>query len=528
MRLATVAQILARHQLLVGAADLDLPDLEITAIKTDSRAVTPGSLFIAIAGLQYDGHDFINQAIQNGAAAIVCEKPVHIPVPTLTVVNSRQASAILSAFWWGNPADDLICIGVTGTNGKTTTSFMIDAILEEAGYTTGIIGTIITKIGHRLTESKMTTPDPWDLAHLLHHLVEQQAEVVTMEVSSHAITQDRCFGLAFQIGILTNISPDHFDLHSGLNEYIQAKADFFKLVDPQGRTLANGDDPLVRQALAVGSAQNPIFFGLSSDCQIRGEDLVINSTGSSFTLLWNDLTGIGGNPIPADSLLVSLKMPGRHNVYNAIAAAATGLLLGIRPTVIKRALATFSGVARRLQYIYQGDVSIIDDFAHNPASLQAAIAACSPLASRQLILVHAIRGNRGVSINRQNAEAIAASIKQKNLPVKCILTASEDVVTEQDRVSSDEKQVFFDTFQQAKVPYRYYPKLRHALDSALASAARGDVILLLGAQGMNAGNRLFHQIAADHPQIAIADPYDELSSEPAIIAIPDYLQLTSH
>lgn len=527
MRLATVAQILAAHRLLVDCTTNDLPDLEITAITTDSRAVTPGSLFIAINGLNVDGHDFINQAIHNGAAAIVSEKPIRLSVPRLTVVNSRQASAILSAFWWGKPADELICIGVTGTNGKTTTSFMIDAILEEAGYNTGIIGTLVTKVGRRLTEAKLTTPDPWDLAHLLHHLVEEQAEVVTMEVSSHAIAQDRCFGLAFQIGILTNISPDHFDLHSDLNEYIRTKGDFFKLIDPAGRALANGDDPLVRQALAVGQVQNPLLFGLSAHCHIRGTDLVIGSTGTSFTLSWDALTAIGGQQLVADSVPISLKIPGRHNVYNAVAAASAALLLGIRPPIIKQALTSFTGVARRLQYIYQGDILIIDDFAHNPAGLQAAIAACAPLTSRQLILVHAIRGNRGVTINRQNAEAIIASIREEAVPVKCILTASEDVVSEQDRVSPDEKRAFFETFQQAEVPYRYYPQLREALASALAASARGDVILLLGAQGMNAVNRLLRQIIAEHPQIAIADPYDELSSEPAILAIPDYLQLTS-
>ncbi|MBO8125633.1 MAG: UDP-N-acetylmuramoyl-L-alanyl-D-glutamate--2,6-diaminopimelate ligase [Firmicutes bacterium] len=523
MNLEDIYTILNQANLL-KTAPKPVPDLEIGTISVDSRRVEPGAVFIAIPGTRHDGHAYVQEAIDKGAVAVISERPLEVSAPILRVVNSRKAAAILSAYYWGRPGKDLLCLGVTGTNGKTTTAFMIDAILEEVGYNTGLIGTVLTKIAGRIFESAMTTPDAPELHHLLHHMVEQEVEAVTMEVSSHGIMQDRCYGLELDVGILTNISTDHWDVHPTFEHYVETKLAFFDLVTEGGLKAANGDDPKIRQALASHPIEGLVTFGISPESQVKARGLKTHGHGTRFILAWNRLPSRGGAPVEAGEVPVDLSLPGKHNVYNSLAAATATLFLGIDPHIIPRALKSFSGVARRLQVIYDGDFTVIDDFAHNPASIKTALEAATGLTQGKLIIVNAIRGNRGLQINRENAETLADFIQESQRQTRLIVTASQEAVGEHDRVSSGEKEVFLQTLRKKEIPYSFFSTLKKAIKTALKQVAAGDLLLLLGAQGMDQGSRVFRELMAQTPEIAKADPFDELAKEPAIIGISEYLE----
>lgn len=523
MLLSELQSLLDKENLLVSVNQGAFPDRPIRAIATDSRQVCPGDIFVAVPGVKHDGHIYVSEAINRGASAVISQQPLDIPLPLLLVVNSRKAVAILSANWWGRPSENLLCIGITGTNGKTTTAFMVNAILEQAGYHTGLIGTILTKIDNRVFNSKMTTPDAATLQHLLHHMVEKDVEAVTMEVSSHGISQDRCYSMSFDAGVLTNITQDHHDLHPNFADYLQTKLRFFDLISPQGLKAINADDPVVSQATAGLDMPNMVRFGLTPQAEIRAEGIELGDGYSQFRLKWQEAPLIGGNKLVPGETSIRLPLPGKHNVYNALGAAAVALFLGIAPESISTALTGFTGVARRLQLLHEGNIRIIDDFAHNPASIKTAVEAVRYQTPQRIIIVNAIRGNRGCQINQENAQTLARCYEQSPRKTMLIITASTDVVGDHDLVSPEEKQNFLSTLQQAEVPYTFFPTLEEALSQALSRAESGDLILLLGAQGMDKGAELLHNLLPAQPKIQQADPFDEQSSEPAIISIPQYL-----
>ena len=522
MHIQEIVKLLVEQHLLVSAPD-NLPVIKINAISTDSRQVQPGNIFVAIPGTQHDGHTFIQEALNKGAQAVISEYTLELPVPLLQVVNSRQAVALLSAHWWGYPSQKLLCSGITGTNGKTTTAFILNAILEKAGYSTGLMGSILTKIQDHVYPSTMTTPDAPTLQHLLHHMVEEEVEAVTLEVSSHGILQDRCFGISFAAGILTNISPDHHDLHPTLDHYIQTKLAFFQLVAPTGLRAVNGDDPLIQKAITSVNLPNLVYFGLTKSCHLQAVGLQVQPSKSIFTLAWNSLPQIDGAICPPGQVPVTLNIPGKHNVYNALGAATAALFLGIPPEIIVEALATFTGVARRLQLVHEGNIRIIDDFAHNPASIRTAIEACLLLDSQHIIIVNAIRGNRGLTINRENAATLASYYRLRPQNISLIITSSQEIVGKHDLVSPAEAEAFLTTLEDTQTPFTYYPQLNTALKSSLSKVKKGDLILLLGAQGMEQGAEQIQKLLLDTPEIVTFDPYDELSVEPTIINLPTYL-----
>ena len=368
-------------------------DRRITSLCYDSRETSPGGLFVAVRGNVLDGHSFIEQAIERGAIAIVAEEPnltqrvTHIQVP-----DSRDALARLAAAFYSKPSKQLRMIGVTGTNGKTTTTFLIKHLLGRAGQRTGLIGTVSYEIGERVLPASRTTPESLDLQAILAQCVDAGCINVVMEVSSHALTLDRVDGISFRVAIFTNLTQDHLDFHPGMREYFEAKARLFAgLRDSEAKSrtaIINVDDAYGQQLIARFGRDVPtITFGMGARADLRASNFKIEPTGTSYQL---DIKG--------KSFLVRLPLIGRFNIYNSLAALAAiqGLGLDVRAAVL--ALARAPQVPGRLEAVpARRQFQVFVDYAHTDDALLNVIKTCRDLGPNRLILVFGCGGNRDKS-----------------------------------------------------------------------------------------------------------------------------------
>lgn len=370
-----------------------LLDRRITSLCYDSREASPGSLFVAIRGKVVDGHGFIEQAIDRGAIAIVSEEPgltqrvTHIQVP-----DSRDALARLAAAFYSNPSKQLRMIGVTGTNGKTTTTYLIKHLLERAGQRTGLIGTVSYEIGERVLPASRTTPESLDLQSILAQCVDARCANVVMEVSSHALELERVDGIGFRVAIFTNLTQDHLDFHRGMKEYFEAKARLFaglRDAEGKGRTaVINVDDAYGQQLVARFGRDLPITtFGMGARADLRASNFKIEPTGTSYQL---DIKG--------KSFLVRLPLIGRFNIYNSLAALAAIQALGLDVRAAVLALARAPQVPGRLEAVpARRQFQVFVDYAHTDDALLNVIKTCRDLSPNRLIVVFGCGGNRDKS-----------------------------------------------------------------------------------------------------------------------------------
>jgi UDP-N-acetylmuramoyl-L-alanyl-D-glutamate--2,6-diaminopimelate ligase len=370
-----------------------LLDRRITSLCYDSREASPGSLFVAIRGKVVDGHGFIEQAIDRGAIAIVSEEPgltqrvTHIQVP-----DSRDALARLAAVFYSNPSKQLRMIGVTGTNGKTTTTYLIKHLLERAGQRTGLIGTVSYEIGERVLPASRTTPESLDLQSILAQCVDARCANVVMEVSSHALELERVDGIGFRVAIFTNLTQDHLDFHRGMKEYFEAKARLFaglRDAEGKGRTaVINVDDAYGQQLVARFGRDLPITtFGMGARADLRASNFKIEPTGTSYQL---DIKG--------KSFLVRLPLIGRFNIYNSLAALAAIQALGLDVRAAVLALARAPQVPGRLEAVpARRQFQVFVDYAHTDDALLNVIKTCRDLSPNRLIVVFGCGGNRDKS-----------------------------------------------------------------------------------------------------------------------------------
>jgi UDP-N-acetylmuramoyl-L-alanyl-D-glutamate--2,6-diaminopimelate ligase len=340
-----------------------------------------------------DGHGFIEQAIDRGAIAIVSEQPgltqraTHIQVP-----DSRDALARLAAAFYSNPSKQLRMIGVTGTNGKTTTTYLIKHLLERAGQRTGLIGTVSYEIGERVLPASRTTPESLDLQSILAQSVDARCANVVMEVSSHALELERVDGIGFRVGIFTNLTQDHLDFHRGMKEYFEAKARLFAgLRDGEGKgriAVINVDDAYGQQLVARFGRDLPIItFGMGARADLRASNFKIEPTGTSYQL---DIKG--------KSFLVRLPLIGRFNIYNSLAALATIQALGLDVRAAVLALARAPQVPGRLEAVpARRQFQVFVDYAHTDDALLNVIKTCRDLSPSRLIVVFGCGGNRDKS-----------------------------------------------------------------------------------------------------------------------------------
>jgi UDP-N-acetylmuramoyl-L-alanyl-D-glutamate--2,6-diaminopimelate ligase len=365
-------------------------DREITGIRYDSRRVTSGNLFVAVRGASFDGHSFIEQAVDKGAVAVVGEQPTLSQRATAIVVpDSREALAQLAATFFGYPSRKLRMIGVTGTNGKSTTTFLIKHLLERANQSTGLIGTVQYEVGQRLLPAPRTTPESLDLQELLSQCVASGCRNVVVEVSSHALSQGRANQMEFNVGAFTNLTRDHLDFHQGMKGYFEAKARLFESLrenrNKEGKAVINVDDPYGQQLVARFGRDLPIItYGMGARAEFRASDFKVEMNGTSYRLDAKD-----------KSYFVRLPLIGRFNIYNSLAAltAANAMGLDIRTAVL--ALAKAPQIPGRLEAVpAKRKFQVFVDYAHTDDALLNVVKTCRDLNPNRLILVFGCGGNR--------------------------------------------------------------------------------------------------------------------------------------
>ena len=380
---------------------------EIALVTVDSRQVIPGALFVAVPGLIADGHDFIAQAIRKGAAAIVAEKPLaHDAISFVQVKDSREALAQIAANYYDRPAGKLRIIGVTGTSGKTTTTKMIESILEATGEPVGLIGTIEYRAGSVREIADRTTPDAVVLHHWFARMVDEGVRLAVMEVSSHALALRRTHGIPFTAAAFTNLSRDHFDFHKDFEDYFAAKKMLFDQIDRGRRSgVVNGDDEYGRRlASELGSAA--ITFGRSD-----GHDI---HPAPGFEVAIGGLKGTLATPM--GEIRVDSPLLGWPNLYNWMAAVGTALAAGVEREAIEEGIRNLRTVRGRFEQIESdGDEAIIVDYAHKPDALEKLLRAVRELApERRIILVFGCGGDRDAG-KRPLMGAIAAKMADRTI-----------------------------------------------------------------------------------------------------------------
>ena len=355
-------------------------DLEINDVQIDSNKISKNSLFISIKGEKSDGHDYINQAKNYGAIAVVSSKELPIAITQIIVENTRQAMSIIARNFYDSPQDKLKLIGVVGTNGKTTTSHMIYNVLKNAGVKCGLIGTIGNYYRHIHMPSDLTTPDPLSLYKIFSEMLEDEIDTVVMEVSAHAIYYDKTYGLKFEVGVFTNFSQDHLDFFKTLENYEQAKLKFFR--NNECKYIVTNIDDSVGLKLSR-EFKNSITYGLNSPSDIFAIDVKESTDSTSFIINLFDCV-----------YDLKLNFIGTYNVYNAIACATVCALVGVKPKDVFTGLEKISGVKGRLERVSKTTLNIYIDYAHTPDGLEKVLKTLKRICKGRLICLFGCGGNR--------------------------------------------------------------------------------------------------------------------------------------
>jgi len=439
------------------------PALPVGDVAYDSRRIVPGAVFVAIRGLVADGNHFVEAAVRKGAVAIVSEAPARADLPAawIQVADAREALALLSAARLGHPARRLQLVGVTGTNGKTTTTYLIDAILRAAGRTTGLVGTVQYRVGERLAESVRTTPESSDLHRLFREMADAGCSHATLEVSSHSLALKRVHGCEFQLAVFTNLTRDHLDFHGNMDAYFAAKRALFDTaLRADGHAVVNADDDRAAE-LVRASRGRVTSFGIDHPADFRAEDLQLSLRGARFSLRF-----------PAGAFDVETPLLGRFNVENVLAACAAGYALGVAPEALRRGVASLRGVPGRMERVEAGqDFAVIVDYAHTDDALRKLLETVRELRPRRLIAVFGCGGDRdrtkrplmGAVAARLSDVAIVTSDNPRSEPPEAIL---DDVVRGMNGYRTAERHLLVDR--------------REAIAKALELAGPGDAVVIAG------------------------------------------------
>ncbi|OJF90944.1 Mur ligase family protein [Alkalibacterium sp. 20] len=466
-------------------------DCNIKKLAYHSSHVEPGTLFVCIRGFQIDGHDYAGYAEKNGAAAIVVEKFMpDITIPQFLVADSRRALAELSDSFHKNPSRFMRLFGVTGTNGKTTITYMTDAVFRAYELKTGLIGTIMVKYDDVMVPSVLTTPESLDLQKHLSDMRDKNITHVSMEVSSSALELQRVASVAFDVAAFTNISRDHIDLHGSYEAYFNAKASFIREASKESVAVLNIDEPTIEKLASETEAQ-VITFGIENPTgHLSVTDIDLSSGTPECTVHLNKpIKTLEGMEVSPTSFKLHLAVLGRFSIYNALTAIAAGLVNAIPVDIIKQGLEGFKGVERRFQLIYNKDFMVIDDLMLNENNIDSSMATIDALGYNSINFVHAIRGNRGASINRENAENMADWFSRLNIR-QIILTASRSHVDNLNRVTEEETNAYIDVMKSRGITVDFYQELPDALSAGLSKIKTGDLLMITGAHGMDYGTQL--------------------------------------
>ncbi|WNR46438.1 UDP-N-acetylmuramoyl-L-alanyl-D-glutamate--2,6-diaminopimelate ligase [Paenibacillus roseipurpureus] len=446
-------------------------DTEITGIEADSRKVKPGDLFLCIPGLKVDGHDYAPKAIALGASALVTERVLDVPVPQLVVKDARYAMAALAAHFYGYPSKSLKMIGITGTNGKTTSTYLLEKIIADRGFTTGLMGNIHIKIGDAYIENTATnTQEAHELQRILREMADAGTQYCMMEVSSHGLDMGRVKGIHFRSGIFTNLTQDHLDYHKTMESYAAAKGLLFARLgndfsaDPNLRQYAilNADDEASQMFQRVTAAQ-VITYGIDNECDVRASDIRMSSKGTEFHV--NSFAG---------EAQFRMQLVGKFNVYNALGAITAALAEGFLLADIKASLERITSVDGRMEVVNEGqDYLVLVDYAHTPDGLENALSTVSEFAEGRVITVFGCGGDRDRT-KRPLMGKIAAQYSDY------IYVTSDNPRTENPEAILDDIEPGLLEVNYPANQYTLVADRKKAIHQAIDGAGPKDVILIAG------------------------------------------------
>lgn len=431
-------------------------DVEVADITQDSRLVKEGSLFVCVKGSVFDGHTVAKEMLDNGAAAVVVERDLGLD-NQIVVKNSRAVFSPICANFFGNPADKLKLIGLTGTNGKTTTTFLIKQILENAGKKVGLIGTVQNMIGDEIYPAKYTTPDPYELQKLFSQMVKADCEYCVMEVSSQALAQGRVNGLRFAVGAFTNLTQDHLDYHKTWENYFESKRILFKNSDI---AVTNADDQNGLEIIKELQFDKVVTYAVDkNDATYVAKNVKFKSNGVEYELV-GDMIGRCNCPIP-----------GRFSVYNSLCAASCALALGIGFDDVLSAISKSNGVKGRIEVVPTNrDFTIIIDYAHSPDGLENIITSLKEIAKGRVVTLFGCGGDRDKT-KRPKMGKIAAELSDF-----CVVTSDNPRSENPSEIIKD----ILVGMEGITTPYKVVENRKEAIAYAINNAQTDDIILLAG------------------------------------------------
>lgn len=492
MRLATLADSFEIR----GTGDT--PVLDVTE---DSRAVSAGSLFVAVRGTVDDGHRYIGDAIARGAAAVVVERADLAPdgVPAVVVPSARRALSVIAQRFYGDPAAGLDVVGFTGTFGKTTTSYVLQRLLNAAGCRTAVIGSLGTRFEDVSYELQgMTTPSPVLLQRSLRRVRDAGATTVVMEVTSHALMQERVHGLRFSGGLIAAIRPgEHIDFHRNYEDYVNAKRLILGYLAP-GALLAYDADN--RASAMLGRERDDVRgVGFSLRRTAIGEHAAeeerrgANKRDRRILSLADAVLDDRGAVLSIDGVQLRSALLGRANLRNVGLALTFARQYGLRMEEAREALAALKPLRRRMERYELGGRSVLDDTAGHPESFDATFEVAELIPARQTVVAYALRGSRGADINRRNALSLAEHVQAIGA-ARTVITEAAETAGRLNQVTAEERQAAQDAFRERGLEPSWHESMNGAMREIAAATSSGDLIVLVGAQGMDAGRAELEKI----------------------------------
>ena len=478
-----------RLELLIPGVPVAVGDVEITGLAYDNRVVTAGTLFFCVPGFTRDGHEFASDAIARGAAALVVERPLDLGVPEIIVPSVRAAMAPAAAAFYGDPTARLETIGVTGTNGKTTTAFLVHALLEADKRQTGLLGTVKSMVGGTVRPVERTTPEAIDLQRTFREMLDGGDVACAMEVSSHALELHRADAIHFAAAIFTNLTQDHLDFHGTMEEYFEAKRRLFTARRPRVAVI-NVDDPYGNRL--AGEIPGAVTFAVDRDATYRASDLSTDLTGSRFTV-----------NAPDGAIRLRSPLPGRFNVYNVLGALAAARAVGVEVDVAAAAIETAGHVPGRFQPVDAGqEFAVLVDYAHTPDSLENVLRAARALVADSGRRVHVVFGCGG---DRDRG-------KRPMMGEIATRLADRVIVTSDNPRSEDPEAIIEEILAGTGPGVEHDADRRAAIATAISGARGGDVVVIAG-KGHEQGQEFEggRKIPFDDVTVAL----DALNSAPA-------------
>jgi UDP-N-acetylmuramoyl-L-alanyl-D-glutamate--2,6-diaminopimelate ligase len=455
-------------------------DVPISAICIDSRQVEPGALFVAVPGFRVDGHDYISQAVAGGAAAVVVQADRRAKwqaavekdrLPAIVVPDSRRALAALAAAFYGHPGRRLRVIGVTGTDGKTTVIHLISTLLEARGHRTGLLSTVHSKVGDRLSanEYRFTTPEAPQVQALLADMASAGLDYAILESTSHGLALHRLDGCEYDVAVVTNVTADHLDFHGSREEYLAAKGRLFAMLDEavdkglDKAAVLNADEPAVAHFAGLTRARI-VTYGVQKAADVQAADVADTEWGSRFHLR-----------AQGSELEVAIGLPGLFNVYNSLAAAAVALSQGMSLAAVRDALESFPGVPGRLERVDEGQpFTVVVDFAHAPEALRRVLAFLRERCQGRLIVVFGCIGER------ERPRRVGMGLAAGELADFAVLSNDNPFQEDPQAILAEIAQGLEKAGRHEGHHFICIPDRREAIAHALAMAVEGDVVLLAG------------------------------------------------